>query len=181
MARMNLNDVKEYGKRALIRAFLATRGPLGCERVIPNAITARYSIYEDIVRKSQELFNVGIYYDPFCPSQGLYIVGRKSSVEECGRWLVMIIQRVEKDVSQFGRNTRSKVHGNEARSNYAHKKVRQILVVQAELIQAMYDLYYDGSVTTDNILLTDWAKQVSVIKNKTKYHGELRNDGANHG
>lgn len=179
MARVNITDVREFGKRALDKAYRMEKQRVCSKRLSVVEITNRYSTYEDIVRKSQELFNVTVYRNTSCIGEGLYIVGRENCVDQYKKWIEMIITRVDKETQEYGNPLSSKTHGNSAYAQYASRKAKKILQTVLDLIKyrnslfgpdiALYQKYL-----YDQLITALYCKELSILKNKTKYNGNLR-------
>lgn len=181
MARMNLTDVKLFGHRAIEKAYQDEDAYSFCyKRILVNEYTRRYSVYEDIVRKSQELFNVQVFRDPYNISLGLYVVGKENFVTQYIHWVLMIIKRIEKDTELYGNppGSRKRIHGNQANSNHAHKKAKQVLKIVFEVLEYK-KIICVGPVQqrclVDALRIPLYADEFSTLKNKTKYNGNLRN------
>lgn len=179
MARMNITDVREFCERAVDKAHLdKNKYPLCAKRLLVLNLTNRYSTYVDIVRKSQELFNVRIYRNESCLAEGIYIVGRENFVDQCKKWISNFISRVEQDTYDYGNPiTLTGIHGNAAYSQYATKKAKKILIVVFDLIEYRRTEFkgpIEDRCTMDQILNKMYCKQLSVLKNKTKYNGDIR-------
>lgn len=179
MARINITDVKEFGKRAIDKAYTLEKHKLCSKRLSVVELTNRYSTYEDIVRKSQELFNVKVFRNASCIAEGIYIVGRENCVDQYRKWIEMIIVRVDKDTWQYGNPLHTKTHGNSAYAQYASKKAKKILQTVFELIKYRNSLFAPNialyqKYISDEILTALYCKELYVLKNKTKYNGNIR-------
>jgi hypothetical protein len=181
MARMNLADVQAYGERQMKKLFTKPSGDdLRILRQNVDDMTHSYSSFEDIVRLSQNLFNVHIFRDTSNIGQGIYVFGREDRVIEFTRWIKMVITRIEMDTLLYGNpvKRKSKFHGNRAYSKYRSKKCQQVLRLVVKLHKWKMknftkDLVVRG-IVADMIIMQASRSEFSVLKNKTKYYGELR-------
>lgn len=185
MARMNLKDVYDFGVRLVDKVYLqTTNDKIIAKRLITTDLTKRTSVYEDIIRKSQVLFNVQVYRNTSCIHEGIYIVGRENFVDAYKKWIEMVINRIEKDTWDYGNPIRSKAHGNTLYSKYASKKSQQVLGKVFDLIRYKDIILNPGRIgkcLSDYLATQSYCKQLSVLKNKTKYNGELRYTAGNPG
>jgi hypothetical protein len=181
MARMNLTDVRLYGQRKIKSLFTKpSRAVFTISRLRPVEITKSFNNYEDIVRVSQNIFNVAVFRNKSNIGEGIYVYGREDRVLGYIKWIKMIIVRIEMDTLLYGNPVKrfKKTHGNRAYSKYRAKKCQQVLKVTLKLLP-WRNKYFDGpnvknGIIADTILMQESIDQFSSLKNKTRYYGELR-------
>lgn len=179
-ARMNLTDVKEFGKRLLKKSHhweQRTRtDPITVTRFALGELTGRVGLYQDIIRVSQVLFNVCAYRNPNNLSEGIYLLGRKSMVKAFEIWISHVVSRIEIDTLWYGNPIirPRKKHGNRKLSSYRARKIKQVVKVAIDLELYLYEIQNAGVKFKEQLILVNAHKNFSVLNNKTKYNGSLR-------
>jgi hypothetical protein len=177
---MNIADVREFGERRINKVYLSpTKQKICLKRLNVVELTRRFKVYEDIARTSQKLFNVQVYRNKSCLDEGIYVAGRENFVDEYIMWIEMVIRRTEKDTEEYGFPARTwgKVHGNKAYSIYASRIAKKILYTVLDLFTYRDEICTEQKASqciSDYLLISAYCTELSTLKTKTKYNGELR-------
>lgn len=136
----------------------------------------KYSPYEDIVRKLQEVFNVAVLYNPRSIHEGLHIVGKTHLVIGYTRALLSIIKVIEYRVKNY-RQEDPDTHKNRLNSTYQYELCRKALYFSMDALD--YSLKLRSPKTTsdfivDTMLTIELIKSTPILKRKTKYHESVR-------